>query len=119
MRQEPQTQTKELLAHTTLSHVYQGLLKAATAPSSGDDKPKLDSADPAPGEAGRNRARQPSPRTHLVVNDAQDQGAAGAGGHVLAVLQILLQQPPGRRQSPTRRLPDPQTPAPGGGGAAA
>lgn len=25
----------------------------------------------------------------LVVNDAQDQGAAGAGGHVLAVLQVL------------------------------
>lgn len=66
--------------------------------------------EPGLGGPGWNRVRPPSLRTHLVVNDAQDQGAAGAGGHVLAVLQVLLQNP--GRAVRARRLPGPRAAPP-------
>lgn len=110
-QQRPGVVVTSKRATSSPNHVYQWLLKAATAPSPGDGKPKPDLADPAPGAAGRNRLRQPPSRTHLVVNDAQDEGAAGAGSHVLTVLQVLLQKPHESRHRPSGRPPGPRTPA--------
>lgn len=67
---------------TAASRFYESLLETTIASLSGHDQPNL------------------GPRTHLVVDDAQDEGAAGAGGHILSVLQVLLQQPTAHSHAP-------------------